>query len=74
MEEKARLLSEQLQTWIDQGGFRATELIGPVPCYFSKMAGEYRWQILVRGPDPAAVLRERPLGEWRVEIDPPSVL
>ncbi len=74
VEEKARQLSAQLQTWIEQGGFRATELVGPVPCYFYKMAGEFRWQILVRGPDPAAVLRGRALGEWRVEIDPPSVL
>ncbi len=74
VEEKARQLSVQLQTWIEQGGFRATELIGPVPCYFYKMAGEFRWQILVRGPDPATLLRGRALGEWRVEIDPPSVL
>ena len=73
-EEKGRRLAEQLRLWIEQGQFRATELVGPVPCYFSKVAGEYRWQILVRGPDPAALLRGRPLGEWRVEIDPPSVL
>jgi primosomal protein N' (replication factor Y) len=74
VEEKARQLAALLQTWIEEGDFRATELVGPVPCYFSKMAGEFRWQILVRGPDPAAVLRGRSLGEWRVEIDPPSVL
>ena len=73
-EEKGRRLADLLHVWIDQAGFRATELVGPVPCYFSKVAGEYRWQILVRGPDPAALLRGRPLGEWRVEIDPPSVL
>jgi primosomal protein N' (replication factor Y) len=73
-EEKGRRLAGLLKGWIEQGDFRATELVGPVPCYFSKVSGQYRWQILVRGPDPTALLRGKPLGEWRVEIDPPSVL
>ena len=73
-EEKARRLAGQLQAWIEQGDYRATELVGPVPCYFYKQNGEYRWQILVRGPDPASLLRGKSLGDWKVEIDPPSVL
>jgi primosomal protein N' (replication factor Y) len=73
-EERARQLADVLKVWIEQGGFNATDLVGPVPCYFYKQNGEYRWQILVRGPDPAALLRGRALGEWRVEIDPTSVL
>jgi primosomal protein N' (replication factor Y) (superfamily II helicase) len=73
-EEKAQRLAEQIHQWIEQGGFSATELVGPVPCYFSKVAGEYRWQIIVRGPDPAALLRGKPLADWRVEINPQSVL
>ena len=73
-EERGRRLAEQLRLWMAQGGFGATELVGPVPCYFSKVAGDYRWQILVVGPDPAALLRGRALPDWRVEIDPPSVL
>jgi hypothetical protein len=28
----------------------------------------------VRGPDPAALLNKRPLGDWRVEVDPVSLL
>ena len=35
-EEKARRLGEQLQLWIEQGGFNSTELVGPVPCYFQQ--------------------------------------
>jgi hypothetical protein len=38
------------------------------------MKGEYRWQIVVRGPDPAGLLRGKELGKWRVEIDPVSLL
>ena len=29
-----------------------TDFIGPVPCFFAKVGGWYRWQIVVRGPDP----------------------
>ncbi len=52
-----------------------TDLIGPAPCFFAKERGEYRWQIIVRGPDPAALLRRvpMPLG-WRLDIDPMDLL
>jgi len=29
-----------------------TTVIGPVPCFFAKVDGWYRWQIVVRGPQP----------------------
>jgi primosomal protein N' (replication factor Y) len=53
---------------------RATQMIGPAPCFFSRMGGEYRWQIVLRGPDPASLFRRRPLGEWRIEVNPPNLL
>jgi primosomal protein N' (replication factor Y) len=73
-EDKGKRLAEQLKVWIEQGSLGATELVGPVPCYFYKQNGEYRWQILVRSPDPVVLLRGRDLRDWKVEIDPPSVL
>jgi primosomal protein N' (replication factor Y) len=51
-----------------------TDLIGPVPCFFSKVGGWYRWQIVVRGPAPASLLRDKLLQGWRVEVDPVSLL
>jgi primosomal protein N' (replication factor Y) len=73
-EAAARTLAAQVQAWIEQGGFSATDIIGPVPCYFTKLAGNFRWQLILRGPNVAAVLRGKPLGNWRIEIDPPSLL
>jgi primosomal protein N' (replication factor Y) len=73
-ERAARSMAAQVQAWIHQEARRATELIGPVPCYFARLAGVYRWQIVLRGPDPASLLRDRPLENWRVEIDPASLL
>ena len=74
LEQEARRMSQQIQTWLEEGDFRATEIIGPAPCFFSRRGGEYRWQIILRGPDPASVLRGRSLGEWRVQVDPLSLL
>jgi primosomal protein N' (replication factor Y) len=51
------------------------ELIGPVPCFFSRLRGRHRWQIVIRAPDPALLLQDvaLPLG-WRVDVDPVSLL
>lgn len=51
------------------------EVMGPVPAYFARFRGSYRWQILVSAPDPAAFLRGLaiPFG-WRVDVDPMGVL
>ncbi|MCD4671201.1 MAG: primosomal protein N' [Anaerolineaceae bacterium] len=73
-EAAARRMAGQLQGWIAKEERRATSLIGPVPCFFSRVKGEYRWQIVVRGPDPAGMLRGKDLRDWRVEIDPVSLL
>lgn len=73
-EAAARQMAELVQHWIEQGGYGETEIIGPAPCFFNRVAGEYRWQILLRGPNPRAVLRGRDLGEWLVDFDPPAVL
>jgi primosomal protein N' (replication factor Y) len=73
-EAAAQSMADQLRQWIRLEGRRSTALIGPAPCFFSRLAGLYRWQIVLRGPDPASLLRFRDLGEWRVEIDPPSLL
>ncbi len=50
------------------------ELIGPAPCFFERIRGEYRWQIIIRGNDPASIIPEE-LGEnWQIDIDPVSLL
>jgi primosomal protein N' (replication factor Y) (superfamily II helicase) len=68
-------LAEQLRAEIARLGLVDTDLIGPAPCFFSQQRGEFRWQIVVRSPDPATLLREAPppLG-WRLDIDPVDML
>ncbi|MCA0456887.1 MAG: primosomal protein N' [Chloroflexi bacterium] len=53
----------------------ATEIIGPAPCFFSRVNRVYRWHIILRSPDPTEVLRgwEMPRG-WHIDLDPVDVL
>jgi primosomal protein N' (replication factor Y) len=73
-EKNARNFAAQARVWMEEGGYKATELIGPVPCFFSKEGGYYRWQVILKGPDPANIIRGRPLGDARVVVAPPSLL
>ncbi len=72
-ERQARDLARKITGWMDSSPQRV-ELVGPVPCFFARLGGMYRWQIILRGKNPVAFLSERDLGEVRVEVDPPSLL
>lgn len=51
-------------------------LIGPTPSYVPHVRSQYRWHILLRAHDPAAVLRPLlPLPQGcKVGIDPVTLL
>ncbi len=73
--EAAERLGEALREHLQRKGAPSTALIGPAPCYFSRLRGLYRWQILLRGPDPVAWLQDFRLPlDWRVDVDPLDVL
>jgi primosomal protein N' (replication factor Y) len=73
-ESQARAMAAKLAGWIRSEDRRETTIIGPAPCFFSRLNGLYRWQIILRGPDPAGLLRDNNLGDCRVEVDPSSLL
>ncbi|MFQ5575732.1 MAG: primosomal protein N' [Anaerolineae bacterium] len=71
----AQAMADRLQLWVDRQGFPAVEIIGPTPTYVQRLRTHFRWQILVRAPDPAQILRPVPLPlDWRVDIDPVNLL
>jgi primosomal protein N' (replication factor Y) len=72
-EEAALAFAGHLQGWITDEG-HPVEMIGPVPCFFTRLYGRYRWQIILRGPDPKELLRNRQPPDWIIEVDPPSLL
>ena len=74
-EAEAVRVAELLQTEIARQALPDSGLIGPAPCFFSQQRGEYRWQIVVRAPDPAVLLRGLALQPgWRTDIDPVDLL
>ena len=50
------------------------DIIGPVPCFYQRVNGMHRWQIVLRGAQPAALLDVALPAGWRVEVDPVSLL
>jgi primosomal protein N' (replication factor Y) len=73
-EEEANKLATKLKLKIEAEGRHQTELIGPVPCFFAKENGLYRWQIVLRSPDPVLLLKDMKISDWRIEIEPISLL
>ncbi len=46
-------------------------LIGPIPAFASRVRGRYRWQIIIRGSNPAQALLNITLPQgWTVDVDP----
>jgi len=74
-QEEAERVHHILINKIARLGLPGVDLIGPVPCFFSRVRGRYRWQTLIRAPEPQVLLRDvaLPLG-WQVDIDPLSTL
>ena len=48
----AKLLEEQKQVW----GLSDTEILGPTQAFPSRVRGKYRWQVILRGPNPRTLL------------------
>ncbi len=69
-ERMARTLREDLQ----KRGIPGTEVLGPAAPHVPKWHGRFRWQVTVRSPDPAELLRDLRLPrEWTLDIDPVSL-
>ena len=74
-ERESKRLAAELSQHIREKQLQATELFGPIPPFFSRLDGRYRWQIVIRSPDPQSLLREFTIpGNWVLDIDPVSTL
>jgi primosomal protein N' (replication factor Y) len=77
-EKEAHRLAAKLREALNNPQWKHVSMIGPVPSFYAKLGGIYRWQIVLRGANPVPLLRERLienwLKDWRVEVDPLSLL
>ena len=53
---------------------RELDLIGPVPCFYRRLRGDYRWQIILRSGDPLPLIPVPLPTGWTLDIDPISLL
>jgi primosomal protein N' (replication factor Y) len=77
-QEEGRLRAERLATQLRRDaavrGLPGVEVLGPAPPHVPKWHGRFRWQITLRSPDPAELLRDLKLAEgWTLDIDPASL-
>lgn len=74
-EEEAGRMQRVLQQKIARLGLPMIDLIGPAPAFLSRIRGQYRWHLIVRGRNQHSLLGDLdfPLG-WRVDVDPVSLL
>jgi len=73
-QNQAQTMADLLRVEISARQMRQTDFIGPVPAYYRKIGGQFRWQIILRGPDPLPLLDALPLRGWQVQIDPTDLL
>jgi primosomal protein N' (replication factor Y) len=72
---EAQRVADALRAEIASQSLPDTDLIGPAPCFYARQRGEWRWQIVMRSPDPVLPLRSFALGPgWRIDVDPVDLL
>ncbi|HEX6796729.1 MAG TPA: primosomal protein N' [Ktedonobacterales bacterium] len=75
---EATALAERLERAIRTLALPDSDLVGPAPAFIERLRGRYRWQLILRAPDPVPLLRalapdDLPFG-WSVDVDPASTL
>jgi len=59
----------------EKRGITGLNLIGPVPAFAARVRGRYRWQLILRGSDPAQVLSGMTLPQgWTIDVDPVGII
>jgi primosomal protein N' (replication factor Y) len=70
-EREALRLAAALREERDAAGMGDPHVLGPVPAFPPRLRGHYRWQVLLRGAKPRALLDRLPVPrEWTVDVDP----
>jgi len=73
-QREAERMKRVLTQEIDSRGIADLSLIGPAPAFIHRLRGRFRWQLILRGSEPSALLSELPIPQgWTVDIDPVGV-
>ena len=72
-EETVRRRATELVAKLGPRAGEGEEVLGPAPAFAAKVADSYRWQVVLRGPDPTHLL-DAVGDEWTIDVDPASLL
>ena len=74
-QEQAAAMVRHLRGERDRRGLPNLDVLGPAPAFVPRLRGRWRWQVVVRGGDPAELLADVPFPRgWTLDIDPVSLL
>ncbi len=72
-EREAASMAERLHALaVARGG--GVTVVGPAPAYIARRADRWRWNVVLRGDDPVALLEGGVDAPWSVDVDPESLL
>jgi primosomal protein N' (replication factor Y) len=66
-------MAERLRDRAAARGVRV-QVVGPAPAYIARRADRWRWNVVLRGDAPAALLDGGLDAPWSVDVDPESLL
>jgi primosomal protein N' (replication factor Y) len=72
-ERDAAAMAERLRARAAERGARIS-VVGPAPAYIARRADRWRWNVVLRGDDPAALLDGGLDAPWSIDVDPESLL
>jgi primosomal protein N' (replication factor Y) len=72
-EQEAATTADRLRDRSQAAGGEVS-VVGPAPAYIARRGERWRWNVVLRGPDPVALLDDRLGPAWAIDVDPESLL
>jgi primosomal protein N' len=72
-EREAVAMAERLRAKAREAG-SGVVVVGPAPAYIARRADRWRFNLVLRGADPASLLGDGVEAPWSVDVDPESLL
>ena len=63
-------MAERLRARAAAERARGVQVAGPAPAYVARRADRWRFNVVLRGADPVALLDPPPGAPWSVDVDP----
>ena len=72
-ERDAVAMAQRLRARVTERG-ASVDVVGPAPAFIPRRADRWRWNVVLRGDDPADLLDGDVPAPWSVDVDPESLL